>query len=406
MIVVLVVASGAAWESTALRVLGEHPGIVVLKRCVDVDDLLATASAGQAHVAVLGLDSPGLDAAAVDLLRRHGVRPVAVVPAGLAEAGRDRASRVGVHGLVPDDRLADLPELVLADPTPVPPSAPPGDAVGSRPLDPALDPALPPVPPAPGGGRVLAVWGPGGAPGRTTVAAAVAGELARRRRRTILVDADPYGGAVAQHLGIMDEVSGVLAAARLSTAGTLEERFLTVQRGVDDCLSVITGLPRPDRYVEVRPGVTEHLLEVAAAWAQVVVDTGFGLEEEGPDVGLRPSRDQMTRAALEVADEVLVVGTADPVGLSRLARGLVTLAELRPDLAAHVVVNRMRATLGWSEAEVAGLVGGFVRPASLHFLPEDRTAADRALVAGRLLVESGESALSRAVVPLVDALGG
>ncbi|GAA4696764.1 hypothetical protein [Nocardioides nanhaiensis] len=402
MIVVLVVASGAAWESTALRVLGEHPGIVVLKRCVDVDDLLATASAGQAHVAVLGLDSPGLDAAAVDLLRRHGVRPVAVVPAGLAEAGRDRASRVGVHGIVADDRLGDLPELVLADPTPVPPSAPPGDDVATR----ALDQALPPVPPAPGGGRVLAVWGPGGAPGRTTVAAALAGELARRRRRTILVDADPYGGAVAQHLGIMDEVSGVLAAARLSTAGTLEERFLTVQRGVDDCLSVITGLPRPDRYVEVRPGVTEHLLEVAATWAQVVVDTGFGLEEEAPDAGLRPGRDQMTRAALEVADEVVVVGTADPVGLSRLARGLVTLAELRPDLAVHVVVNRMRATLGWSEAEVAGLVSGFVRPAGLHFLPEDRTAADRALVAGRLLVESGESALSRAVVPLVDALDG
>ena len=38
----------------------------------------------------------------------------------------------------------------------------------------------------------------------------------------------------------------------------------------------------------------------------------------------------MTLAALEAADEVVVVGSADPVGLSRLARGLVELARDRP----------------------------------------------------------------------------
>ena len=80
--------------------------------------------------------------------------------------------------------------------------------------------------PAPGGtGRVIVVWGPAGAPGRTTLAAGIAGELARRERRTILVDADPYGGTVAQQLGIMDEVSGLLSAARLATSGALEARF-------------------------------------------------------------------------------------------------------------------------------------------------------------------------------------
>ncbi|CAI9409390.1 hypothetical protein [Nocardioides sp. T2.26MG-1] len=83
---VLIVASGAAWEPDALRLLGDHPGIVVLKRCVDVDDLLAAATAGQADVAVLGLDAPGLDRGAVDLLRKHGVRPVAIAP-GSASTG-------------------------------------------------------------------------------------------------------------------------------------------------------------------------------------------------------------------------------------------------------------------------------------------------------------------------------
>ena len=395
MIVVLVVASGAAWESAALTALGDHPGIVVLKRCVDVDDLLASAAAGQAQVAVLGLEAPGLDAGAVDLLRQHGVRPLAVVAAGLMEAGRARAARVGIHALVADDRLDDLPDLVTADPTP-PPVVPPAPAVPGGP---------PPLPGPAAGGRVVAVWGPTGAPGRTTVAAGLAGELARRRLRTILVDADPYGGSVAQHLGILDEVSGVLAAARLSTGGTLEERFTSVQRGVDAALSVITGLPRADRYVEVRAGVVEHLLEVAARHAQVVVDTGFGLEDDGLDYAARPARNQMTLDALEAADEAVVVGAADPPGLSRLARALVEVRELHPALPLRVVVNRMRPSLGWSESEVAAMIGGFARPTSLHFLPDDRGAADRALVSGRLLVECGESALTRALAGVVDALG-
>src|SRR5687768_15763053 len=129
MIVALMVASGAPWESTALTVLNEHPGVVVLKRCVDIDDLLASASAGQADVAVLGLDSPGLDVAAVDHLRKHGVRPVAVVAASAVEPGRVRGSRIGIRALVADDELEILPEVVTApDPTPTaarPPAEPP-----------------------------------------------------------------------------------------------------------------------------------------------------------------------------------------------------------------------------------------------------------------------------------------
>ena len=45
MLCVLMVASGADWEPTAFGRLTERPDVVVLKRCVDVDDLLATASA-------------------------------------------------------------------------------------------------------------------------------------------------------------------------------------------------------------------------------------------------------------------------------------------------------------------------------------------------------------------------
>ncbi|QCW49852.1 chromosome partitioning protein [Nocardioides dongxiaopingii] len=410
MIVVLVVAAGAAWESPALTALGEHPRTVVLKRCVDVDDLLAAASAGQAQVAVLGLESRGLDAAAVARLHDHGVRAVAVVPDDQRDAGRVRASRIGIATVVTVSAVATLPDAVLAADAPAtlgPPPAGPPDAAG--PTSSSL-PDTDLVPSAPGGpaGRVVVVWGPAGAPGRSTVAAAVAAELARRGRRTMLVDADPYGGTVGQQLGIMDEVSGLLSAARLATAGELGERFTTVQRALDPRLSVVTGLPRPDRWSEVRPGTVEHLLELGRGQGEVVVDTGFSLEGDAAlDLGARPSRNQLTLGALDVADEVLVVGGADPVGLSRLARALVDLRvvlDTGPPRPVRVVVNRMRPSLGWSEKDIAGMVAGFGRIAGLHFLPDDRVAVDRALVAGRTLLESGESPLTRAVAVLVDSL--
>ncbi|MCR6030651.1 chromosome partitioning protein [Nocardioides sp. zg-579] len=408
-VVVLVVGAGAAWESDALRRFDGRRDVVVLKRCVDVDDLLAAASARQADVAVVGIDAPGLDAAAVDHLRRDGVQPVAVVPADAVDAGRLRASRIGIPGVVDEAALHLLPDAVLAvvaapdAPPTMPrhaPSGRPDAAVPADDLD--LDSGLGPGERRPRG-RTIVVWGPAGAPGRTTLAAAVAAELARRRRRTILVDADPYGGTVAQQLGILDEVSGLLSAARLATAGTLAAGFTSVQRGLDQHLSVVTGLPRADRWAEVRAGALEHLLEVGRDHGDVVVDTGFSLEEDGLDPG-RPGRNRLTLEALGSADELLVVGTADPVGLSRLARALVELTELTGGAPVRVVVNRMRPSLGWSERDVSGMVAGFGRIASLHFVPDDRAGVDRAVVAGRTLVESGDSAVTRAVAAVVDAL--
>jgi MinD-like ATPase involved in chromosome partitioning or flagellar assembly len=251
----------------------------------------------------------------------------------------------------------------------------------------------------------VAVWGPAGAPGRTTVAVGLAAEVAHRGRRTVLVDVDPYGGAVAQQLGILDEVSGLLSAARLAVAGQLADRFASVQRALDPRLSVVTGLPRPDRWVEVRGGTVEELLDVARGQAEVVVDTGFSLEAETvPDYGGRPGRNQMTLAALQAADEIVVVGGADPVGLTRLARALVDLREGVGARPLHVVVNRMRPTLGWSERDIRGMVEGFARSAGVYFLPDDRATADRALVAGRTLAELGDSPLGRAVAALADGV--
>jgi MinD-like ATPase involved in chromosome partitioning or flagellar assembly len=367
---------------------------------VDLADLLAAASTRAAAVAVVSPTLPGLDADSIALLHRAGLGVVLVAPPeDLDEEQTERWHRLGVEHVLATTRL-DALAITVAGASP---------DVGS------------PVPDAPAElaevedrhatpGQLLVVWGPNGAPGRTTVAVGLATEIAAAGQDVLLVDADAYGGAVAQHLGVLDQASGLLAAARAANSGQLHhERLAGFARRVGDHLRVLTGLPRPDRWPEVRPAAFDTVLAEGGRLATyVVVDVGFSIEPEpfDPYGAEPPRRSSMTLGALQQADEVLVVGAADPVGLSRLARGLVELHEVLPQVRPRVVVNRTRASLGWTDREIRGMVEGFVRPLDVHFLPEDRVAADRALMAGRSLAETGESSLRSAMTALaVEVLG-
>ena len=376
-------------------------------RCVDLTDLLASASTGLASAAVLAVGLSGLDADSVATLRRAGRGGVAVgAEEELGGEETDRLLRLGVSRVLPATGLDDLADAVLeAGLAPGPESGVGGPARESA--DAAGPAARGHTTPR---GRLLAVWGPTGAPGRTTVAVGLATELARADHDTFLLDVDPYGGAVAQHLGVLDEVSGLLAAVRSANSGVLDaDRLGGYARQVGDGLRVLTGLPRADRWQEVRPSAFDDLLDVARQLAgHLVLDTGFSLETDASDPfgGVAPQRNQTTLAAVRSADEVLVVGAADPVGLARLARGLVELRDVVPGVRPRVVVNRTRSSLGWSDREIRGMVEGFVTPLDVHFLPDDRPAADRALMAGQSLAETGDSELRAALTAVARAVAG
>lgn len=397
---VLVAAAGQPWEAAALELLGGRgAGTTVARRCVDLHDLLAAGRTGAAGVAVVAGQLDGLDLDSVDLLVRSGVGVVLVAADGPAAGLAARAARADAVRVV-DAGLGDLVASVRAVAGRLSGAA---DDDGRRQGAEAADAGTPDR------GRTVVVWGPAGAPGRTTVATGLAAELASRSSTTFLLDADPYGGAVAQHLGILDEVSGLLAAARAANAGRLDAGALAgMARAVGPRLRVLTGLPRPDRWREVRPAAFADLLDTAAGLAEVLVaDTGFSLEEgDGDPFGAGPRRNTMTLDLLERADELVVVGSADPVGLARLARGLVELAGTVGRRRMLVVVNRARPSLGWSEGQVRGMVEGFAPAARVCFLPDDRQAADQALMAGRSVVEVGDSPLRRGIADLADALGG
>jgi Flp pilus assembly CpaE family ATPase len=100
---------------------------------------------------------------------------------------------------------------------------------------------------------------------------------------------------------------------------------------------------------------------------------------------------------LEEADVVIVVGTADPVGLTRLIRALHELRVAIPSARPRVVVNRVRSgSLGSSPANAVGeALGRYAGVQAAALLPFDQAACDSALTHGRSLVDIAKSSKLR-----------
>ncbi len=414
---VLTAVSDAVWESRLVAALERGDlGVTVVRRCVDLADLLATAATGQARAALLSADLRRLDRDALTRLRVTGVAVVGLVPPGDEDAER-RLRQLGVDHVLPSDATPDVISAAVVEAV-VALSPVPSDATGLA--DPRA--ALPDLPPAGapelaelggGTGRVIAVWGPTGAPGRTTVAIGLASELAASGCPTLLIDADVYGGVVAQAMGLLDESPGLAAACRRANAGTLDLPALAgLARQVSTNLRVLSGIARPDRWPELRPAALEVVLALAGALAAVtVVDCGFCLEqdEELAYDTMAPRRNGATLAVLQAAETVVVVGSADPIGLQRLVRGLSELKDAVPGVRPVVAVNRLRgsAVPGDAEREIRDALSRYAGVVDVHPVPLDVSAIDGAVAAGRTLVEGAPSSPARqAIAALAGHLVG
>ncbi|HYJ66134.1 MAG TPA: hypothetical protein VEX15_00565 [Nocardioidaceae bacterium] len=419
---VLLAAAGEPWETDVVQWL-QRPGfnLTLVRRCMDIPDAVATVASGQADVVLFGPNLPGLDTDAVAQVREAGAVAVGLVGSGPdgADDGTDSAhlQRLGVACVLAWSELDELPAALAAADT----AAAHGGSVGSG-INGAggdrfradglgvtggsfgVEGSATPV------GRLIAVWGPAGAPGRSTVALGLAAELAERRVPTLLIDADVYGGAIAQMLAVLDEVSGLLAAARLANTGSLDLAALHGQiREVNSHLRVLTGLPRADRWPQLRPAALSQVLHVARQMAPtVIVDCGFCLEqdEELSFDTAAPRRNGATLLILEHADQIVTVGAADPLGLSRLARGVLDLREAVPASDVTIAINRVRSGLGWTHDEIGETVHRFTGLWPVGYLPEDRSAVDKTWLGGRSLVEAApDSSLRRAMTDLAADVG-
>ena len=96
--------------------------------------------------------------------------------------------------------------------------------------------------------RVIAVWGPAGSPGRSTLAVELAVELARGGRHIGLIDGDSHAPSLALALGLADEAPGF--AARNSRTNRLYSNWGAIVPAGDSRPAVHASTAPP----RVRPG--------------------------------------------------------------------------------------------------------------------------------------------------------
>lgn len=395
----LVLLGPSSWEGPFVAGLA-HPAsrVSVVRRCLDTADLLASAATGLASTAVVGADAPRLDADVVGRLRSAGC---AVVGVAADDAGVALLRRLGVAEVVALDpadlgaAVRSVARIALAhhQDAPEPVAAPPAEV-----------------------GRVVAVWGPGGSPGRTSTAIGIADEAARLGVRTLLVDADTWAPSVTVMLGVVDDGAGLASACRRALSGALDRPALAaLAREVRPGLLVLPGLPRAGRWTEVRATALADVLAAARGLADlVVVDTAAPLEQDEELVfdTEAPRRNAASLVALEGADEVVVVGGCEPHSLVRLVTGLDELREAVPGASTRVVVQRLRAGVAGRrpEAAVGEALHRHAGVAHVHVVPDDRSAYDDALREGRTLAEAAprspaRTALRSLAAELVRDLG-
>lgn len=409
-----------------------HGPVSVVRRCSELAELLAACQTGLARAAVVAEGTGELTASLVDRLSAVGVAVVALTDSPEESA---RLRGIGVTPEVSGVEAAALAALIagavaelagarpgppasgLADPsaalhTPAGPDRTLDGGAGAERAGPG--PGAGEAGTATGTGRIIAVWGPAGSPGRTLTAANMAGELAAEGKSVLLVDADSYGASVAAVLGLLDEAAGLAQACRLADQGQLDGEALrqiavpvSTRAGT---FRVLTGITRADRWTELRAAALALVYERAREIAEVtVIDAGFCLEadEELSFDSMAPRRNAATLRSLEMADTIYAIGAADPVGVPRLVRGLAELDAAVPQARPRVVLNKVRASaVGRSpERQLREAWARYGPTVPLEaFLPADPAACDAALLAGSLLLESApDSTLRRAIRSLVCA---
>ena len=258
-----------------------------------------------------------------------------------------------------------------------------------------------------GPGRVIAVWGPPGAPGRTTIAISLAAELAATGADVLLADADTHSASIAPALGLLDESPGFAAACRLAGTGTLNARELdrVAQRYESSAggFRVLTGIGRPSRWPELsEEKIEETVAQCRRASDYTVVDVSASLEhdEELTSDLAAPRRNAATLAALRAADEVIAVAAGDPLGLARFLRGHVDLLETATTDMITVVVNKVRASaIGLTpHSQIATTLHRFGGITSPHLVPYDRQALDASLLSARTLLDAAPRSAARAAI--------
>ena len=354
-------------------------GHEVVSRASTSAEVIGLLDSTAPQVVVAVCDPAVLSSGVLAACDARGIRVIALLA---DEAGRAHATVLGIHETVAEPAgWAEVERAITG---------------GRAPASSSL-----------GRGTVIAVWGPAGSPGRSTVAMGIAAELASAGHSVVLGDVDTHAASIAPSLGLLDEAPGFAAACRLVASNSLDhvelERIGQRYSSPHGSFWVLTGLGRPARWPELPADRVLGTIAACRSWVDyVVLDTGFSLEndEEISSDLFAPRRNAATLAALRDADIVIAVGASDPVGLSRFLRSHVDLVELVTTSRVIVVANKVRAAaIGLNpNGQVQQTLARFGGIEDAVLVPHDQPALDAALLSGRTLAEVAAKSPARLAI--------
>ncbi|MFM2321760.1 MAG: hypothetical protein RL612_907 [Actinomycetota bacterium] len=251
--------------------------------------------------------------------------------------------------------------------------------------------------------RVITVWSPNGSPGRTTIAAGIAAELAKAGNRTLMIDADSYAPGIEFHFGIDQSHAGIAAVARAAiqerlTEETFNKLAVDFSFGKID-LKIITGLSMPDRWQEVGfDGINAILEFVEQYFDCIVLDVAAPVELQVIHEKSLVQRNSMTVAALKAATHVVAICGAEANAVHRFVWDYQQLKSLELPGELQVLVNQLRtAALGRSAAkQISDTIQRLTGCQVAEFIDFDQAAADRAKLDGVPIVLAGRNSSARA----------
>lgn len=378
---IAIVRSSRSWARTLHRYVVDHGGAVVKTRPLEERQAIED----EYDILLVDDISSFLTKHIVDELHRRGRRVLGVFDpeefsATEENSGKQRLIRIGVDGAIeaqatPEEFVRAIHEFAPAPREKINHVDFLSEVLESDPtamrIDPTMDTGGAPLPPSRNGqprrrGHITAVLGASGGCGVTEIAIELARELGRRGEKTVVVDGDELSPSLAQRLSLPLHPN-LRTAVDVVEHGTgrLSECLVSVANN----LEVLTGLPHPKDWVEMRGSDIEAVLgELARGRPQIVVNASPLIE----DLTLYGGADRfgISRAVVETANAIVVVCPPTPMGVARLIDRVADLAALADMKPVHVVVSRVQKG-AFKRNEIQKEIQRSLNAASIHFIPED-----------------------------------
>ncbi|MEY4276730.1 MAG: hypothetical protein RIS26_1193 [Actinomycetota bacterium] len=182
--------------------------------------------------------------------------------------------------------------------------------------------------------RVIAIWGPHGSTGKTTIALNLTYELASLGHQVLLIDADTHSPSLTQLHGVTEPTPGLPAIARLIRQGRFDrtqlDRLSITIKHRRTRYKLLPGLPAANRWPELTPDSITQLINQAKTLNDfIIIDLASSLEPNLTNPESSTPRNGITRVCIESTDLLFVILKQSPLSLHRYLQNFAELDELQ-----------------------------------------------------------------------------